>query len=274
MTFILDNATDERLAASVEENLFALFREIAKLPGSELIEGEALSYHDTTFAAPMFKSVWGARLEDSAQDAAVTGMINHFKGRGAPLLAWWFNPSTPLSLLARLEARGFELDYNAPGMVIDLASIPQPLHFPDGLTIVQARDERTLDDWSQALYLEYEEYHMPLSSARVWADATLTLGADNAPWRLYIAYWNGQPVATNLIFDGAGVSGLFCVGTIPAARGKGIGAAITLQPLLDSRTLGYQYGVLFASDIGLPMYAKIGWRRVPISIGRYLWIAE
>jgi GNAT superfamily N-acetyltransferase len=61
------------------------------------------------------------------------------------------------------------------------------------------------------------------------------------------------------------------VGTIPSARGLGIGAAITLKPLLDARAQGYRYGVLFATEMGQPVYERIGFRVVPGRINRYLW---
>ena len=91
-------------------------------------------------------------------------------------------------------------------------------------------------------------------------------------WRLYVGYLNGRPVATNILFNGAGVASVYGVGTLPEARGKGIGAAITLKPLLDARAQGYRYGVLFATEMGVPVYRRLGFREVGCTIGRYLWI--
>ncbi len=270
MTDILTHASDAELAAAIEENLFALFRATTALPDSELVEDEQFSYHDTPMPSPLFKGVWRAKLAAAETDSAIEQMIAHYKARNSPLAGWWFNDHPqPPDLVERLIAHGFHLDYVAPGMALDLDTIEQFYRVPNGLTIVEATDEQTLSDWATALYYSYEEY-IPMPSARVFPDATLALGA-NCLWRAYLGYWNGQPAATNLVFDGGGVSGLFCIGTIPELRGKGIGAAITLKPLLDSRDLGYRYGVLFASEMGLPMYEKVGFRRVGIDICRSVW---
>ena len=62
MTEILTNATDAQLAAAVEDNLYAFFRAMLPLPGSDLVETDRLSYHLTFPDGPMFKGIWRARL--------------------------------------------------------------------------------------------------------------------------------------------------------------------------------------------------------------------
>jgi len=142
------------------------------------------------------------------------------------------------------------------------------------LEIIEARDEQTLTDWSLVLHAANQHYHLPMESAQAFEKATLALGIHNAPWRLYVGYMDGKAVATNLAYNGGGVTGLFCIGTIPEYRGRGIGTAITLAPLYDARDEGYQYGVLFASEFGMPVYERIGFRYVGMNIGRYVWSEE
>ncbi len=272
VTPLIHRATDAELAAAVEANLFALFRALAALPGAELVEGERMSYHYTGYPAPIFNAVWRAHLAPEQIDPAIDEALRWFQAKGAPLASWWFSEHSapPPGLFERLEAHGFELDYAVPTLALDLDTIPTTLSLPDGFTIVEARDARALDDWAAALFGAYEEDGMPLRSARVWADAALAFGADRSPLHLYVGYRNGQPVATNLLFNGGGVAGMFCIGTIPEARGHGFGTAITLKPLLDARAEGYRYGVLFSSDMGLPLYRKLGFRELGSRIGRYV----
>jgi ribosomal protein S18 acetylase RimI-like enzyme len=54
------------------------------------------------------------------------------------------------------------------------------------------------------------------------------------------------------------VVGIYSVGTIPEARGKGIGSAITLRALLDARRRGYRVGLLQSSEMGYNMYRRLG----------------
>jgi predicted GNAT family acetyltransferase len=46
--------------------------------------------------------------------------------------------------------------------------------------------------------------------------------------------------------------------TCPEARGQGIGEMMTRDPLLDAHSLGYRYGVLYASPAGARVYRRIG----------------
>jgi len=266
----LVQAADAELTASVEENLFALFRAMAMLPGSQLAEAEQLSYHITSPTSPIFSGMWRTRLTSENADAAIDQTLALFKAQGAVRAAWWVTSTTqPPDFGDRLLAHGLTASYlDAPGMALDLQTASAALSTPDSFTIVRASTQQHLDDWRDVFLATY---HTPAFAAQSWIDATLSFGIDAAPWQLYVGYLGDQPVATNLLFKGGGVAGLFAVGTIPEAQRKGIGAAITLKPLLDARAQGYRYGVLFASEMGYPVYRRIGFRDVPIQIGRYFW---
>jgi GNAT superfamily N-acetyltransferase len=274
---ILRAATDEQLAAAVEDNVCALFRATMALPESDLFESARLSRHRTPFAHPFFNGVWRARLAENEVDAAIDESIDWFAQRGAPPFFWWVTPKTePKNLPDLLLARGFKPHtLNSPGMVVDLDALDDEVRVPDGFTIVQAADEQQLDDWLRAVQATYG---FPRSAMQAWVDITVALGGTrilDAPWRVYVGYLDGKPVATNLLFNGGapsgGGAGLYAVGTTPEARGKGIGTAITLQPLLYARAQGYRYGVLFASPEGYPMYRRMGFRDMHYPISRYVW---
>jgi len=57
-----------------------------------------------------------------------------------------------------------------------------------------------------------------------------------------------------------------------SVRGKGIGAAVTLQPILEERDRqGYHYAAHFATLMGASVYARIGFQLVETRIHRYWW---
>jgi predicted acetyltransferase len=73
---------------------------------------------------------------------------------------------------------------------------------------------------------------------------------------------DGRPIATSNVFWGAGVAGVQMVSTLPKARGKGIGSAITLAPLLDSKKMGCRVGTLQSSEMGYLIYKKMGFQHL------------
>jgi ribosomal protein S18 acetylase RimI-like enzyme len=77
-----------------------------------------------------------------------------------------------------------------------------------------------------------------------------------------------------MLFNGGGIASVYAVGTVPAARGKGIGSAITLKPLLEARAMGYHYAGLFSTEMGIRTYQWIGFQLTDSRINRYLWRDE
>ena len=102
-----------------------------------------------------------------------------------------------------------------------------------------------------------EAYGIAEWAGQAWVDAALRSGIGRTPWKMYLGRLDGEPVATNMLFNGAGVGGI-CGSTVAWAGGKGIGGAITLKPLLEARSMGYRYAVLFSSEMGIGVYERIG----------------
>jgi hypothetical protein len=103
-----------------------------------------------------------------------------------------------------------------PGMV--LHPLPDPVTHASGLTV------RTVDPADPAALAEHHG---------VWADGGLPLEivvqiisaafATNADVRLFTGYLEGRPVATSIAIRSGDVSGIYGVGTIEAARRRGLG---------------------------------------------------
>jgi GNAT superfamily N-acetyltransferase len=170
---------------------------------------------------------------------------------------WYISPFTrPVDLATHLLRRGFTDAGDEPAMGIALARLPSVQSLPEGVAIERVRDRAALEQWARTAY---EVLGPPDSADAPFMTAILgdTLDAAAAA-HYYLARLDGKPVATAGMTLAAGVAGLFLVATVEAARKRGIGAAITMAPLLAARDRGYAVGVLQASEMGYPIYARMG----------------
>ncbi len=270
--------TEDELEFAFAENLFDLFRAMSHLPDAEIKETPTLSRHLAFPFNPMFKGVWQTRLPEDAEadvDAAIVDTVAWFTARNAPFAFWWLDPRTsPVDMGARLLAHGFAAwEEDAPGMAARLEELTYELmtRVPAGYQQERVTDERGLLDFKDAFVNGFE---VPDWAGQAWVDATLAFGIERAPWRCYVGRLDGIPVASNILFIGAGVASVFGVATAPEARGHGIGSAITLIAYDEARQLGYHHGVLFGTELGAPVYRSMGFRDVGASISRYLWRSD
>lgn len=284
---LLKDATKEALGLAVQSNLFALFRAMCTLPNGQIEETTQLSRHLAPPTNPMYKGVWGTNLAPDEIEPAILDTIDWFKSRGAPFFFWWTGPNTkPADIGKYLIAHGLvdmegqtqemanyiiSTAVGAPGMIADLHNMDESVlaKVPQGFDISAVQDEKDLQDFKQVLV---DGYNMPAPMADGWVQAVHGFGFGHTPWRMVLGRLNGRPVATNMVLNAAGVAGVYGVAVVPSARGEGIGAAITLKPLLDSRDdNGYNYAVLFSTEMGAPVYQRIGFRMTDVRINRYLW---
>lgn len=264
--------SEDELSHAFADNLFELFRAMTYLPGAELDESSQLSCHLAPPFSPMFKGIWRSRLAEHEADGAIVKVVDWFKRRSAPFAFWWLDSrATPVNLAERLQAHGFvPWEEHALGMAAELSALKYELmaNVPQGYTQERVADEQGLIDFKTAFVNGFE---VPEWAGQAWVDATLAFGIENAPWQCYVGRLNGTPVASSILFNGAGVASVFGVATVALARGKGIGAAITLIAYEQARLIGYRYGVLFGTELGVPVYHRIGFRDGGSTMSRYLW---
>ena len=77
--------------------------------------------------------------------------------------------------------------------------------------------------------------------------------------RVWVAYVDGEPAAVAAAYAGAAMTLVIYVAALPAARGRGAGAAVTWAATLCQPELP---AVLVASDDGRPVYERMGYLAV------------
>jgi GNAT superfamily N-acetyltransferase len=268
MTYILQDLSPSNLSAAIEANMFPWLPFFGNLPGAQYIDTGELKRAITKVPNALFNSIMDARLPEEKVDRTIQGIIDDARSRRIPL-RWWTGPLTrPQNLTEHLERFGFTRDDHSPGMAVELAKLNASLPRLEGLSIRLCKDEYEKRLWSQAMG---EGFEFPSQAAFVvdaWADLLIRLDTENV--QPYLAWWNDKPVATCLLFLGAGVAGIYAVATVSEARRKGIGAWVTLYPLLQAREMGYRAGVLASSDMGFRVYRSLGFEEY-CKISSYNW---
>lgn len=218
----------------------------------------------------MFNGVFRAQLDEDQLDVKIEDAIAVFKAIGAPM-TWWTGPATrPADLGKHLQEHGLQHEYDFTGMAIDLLTLGDARPSA-GLTIKPIRDAQSLRTWCDVLT---RGFAMPVLVGDAYLDMFVRTGlGEELPWRWYLGLLEGEPVATSMLALSAGVAGIYYVATLPEARGRGIGTAMSLRPLLDAREMGYRAGILRSSEMGVGVYRRLGFQEY-CKIGRYVWTGE
>ena len=84
---------------------------------------------------------------------------------------------------------------------------------------------------------------------------------------LYVGYSDGVPVTTGLGIRTGRTMGIYFIATVEAARRRGLGAAMTMRIVDDGASSGCDVALLQASDMGYPIYERLGFRTVVEYVG-------
>jgi GNAT superfamily N-acetyltransferase len=243
--------------SAVEENVREWTLLKGRLPGVELHDDGDVVWTFSTMPG-RGGAVAAARFTPGNADARIGAILEHHR-RHVESTLWWTGPlSSPANLEARLRAHGLTCQQHLPGMACDLHAMRTGFRTPDGLEI------RQVEDFS--VFHEHQHpFFGPADTERrrnlIDGVGFMTRSEPRRAWH-FVAFLDGVPLGCATVFLGAGVAGLYHVGTVERARGRGIGKAVTLAALEHARELGCRVSILHSSAEGEPIYRRIGYREV------------
>jgi GNAT superfamily N-acetyltransferase len=126
---------------------------------------------------------------------------------------------------------------------------PRPDRDPQGVRVVEVRDEAGLAVAEGVLIAGYP---LPGSIPGSVLQPALLDGTT----RVWLGYVDDEPASVAAAHQAAGATLVEYVATLPAARGRGIGAAVTWAATLADHA---SPAVLVASDDGRPTYERMGY---------------
>jgi GNAT superfamily N-acetyltransferase len=152
------------------------------------------------------------------------------------------------------DALGFAPAESMPLMSVTPETLA-PTAMPDDYTCREIGADEA-DAWARAVS---DGYGLPLPVGSLFG---VDRAAARCPGkaRYFAAEHAGRLVATSLVYLHDGFAGIYGVATLPEHRGKGLGAHLTAEPLRRAWEMGYTTGLLQASEMGAPVYTRIGFR--------------
>ena len=213
-----------------------------------------------------FNAVVSKREPEGEETDLIRETVEFFRSRSRVDFDWRLTPGLENGDWGRqLEASGFRFHQGTPGMAVDLKRLPEAIPVPDNTKITRVESAGEMRVWAKTFTLGYElpeDWEAPLLDTM--------LASLHGSMQSFLAWIGDQPVAASTVFYSAGVAGIYNVATLKAWRGKGLGAAVTLQPLLDARAKGVRAGILQSSELGYQVYQRLGFKEL-CRMNYYTW---
>lgn len=178
------------------------------------------------------------------------------RGRGFSIWARGEEPEDR-GLLAAAEAAGLRPVQAMPEMTLAKKVEERPL--PAGAELRRVGSRADAEAFWRVAEESYASLGFPAEVFAYYEDHTGLL-ADNVV--AFIARIDGKPVAISMTIVSHGVAGVYWVGSVAAARGKGLGRAVTAAATNAGFDLGAEIASLQASHMGESLYAEMGYEKV------------
>jgi ribosomal protein S18 acetylase RimI-like enzyme len=237
---------DESLYLRGAATLLASFAEYARGTGTASLQrlpGVAAA----VFPEPPERGVYNnallaSGLGDAARAQALDAMEAAYARAGVDRYAAWARERDG-AMRADLEARGYCVDTATRAMAMSLDDLTSPR--PD-LDLVEL-------PWDEYLAV----FDLPQG---------LLARAAHPDLHVVVAAAAGRPVATGMAYEHDGDCGIYNVATLPHARRRGLGTAVTAHLLHEARANGCRTASLQSTAMAERVYVEVGFR----DLGRFV----
>jgi len=223
----------------------------------------------TGLPLPPFNAVMRTRLDEGTVDRAIEQSAEYFTAKKLPWTWYVEETVTPGDLPERLTAAGRVEEAPEPCMAIDMTLLPDTPGGPGSIAIEKVASAELGGEYTEVLSAGFG---LPPEIARDLADMIRSAATgEDVTVSGYLGRVQGIAVATAMLLAAGGVAGIHNVTTLAEYRGHGIGAALTVAPLIEAREMGYRIGTLQSSVMGYGVYQRLGFREY-CRLRQFVWM--
>jgi GNAT superfamily N-acetyltransferase len=240
-------------------NLVDSSRQLFELDPGAVIEAGSGSFFGA--GSPQHPSISNTafRIDDDLDAGEFVARARAFFGGRARGFCIWARGGCDedRDLLAAAKEAGLQQVYEMPEMILAGRVEERPL--PAGAEMRQLRSDGDAEDYWRIAAAAYADLGFPPEIFRSYANHG-GLRAENV--RAFLAYLDGMPVSIAMTIVSRGVAGIYWVGSLAEARGKGLGRATTAAATNAGFGMGADLASLQASVMGRPIYEAMGYETI------------
>lgn len=241
------------LTERADANYFHSWRIIdGAADGGEVLEQDGLLLVSSALSVAWINLAFVTRpLADPA--AAIARAAAFFDERGLPFVVR-IREGVDTAAEGACEAHGLPFSDVVPGLV--MAPIARP---PAPIPQLEIRTAAGSDVMQHHRDVVAAAFGFPGGMLERFMRQSLV---DVAGCEFYVGYLAGTAVASSALMMSDGVAGIYNVGCVPDARKQGLGEAMTWHAVRRGVELGCDIASLQASEMGRPIYERMGFRLV------------
>ncbi|SDL94862.1 GNAT family N-acetyltransferase [Bacillus sp. OK048] len=232
MVPILVELTEEKIKEAICKN-FADLCDILPKEQVNACQEDGMRWFSSSVSNPLFNRVVSTNCNEVDLPLVVDDITNYYQEKKLPFM--WMTCSEldkPHNLKNYLEENGFGSIGTMPGMALKLEDLSGENANIPGLEIEEVKTEDDFSSFMKVLKEGFEATDEVANGFRIIDEAIL-----NQPeyGTHFLARLDGEVVAISSVIYLAGVAGIYNVATLEKARSKGMGTAITKQPLFEAK---------------------------------------
>jgi ribosomal protein S18 acetylase RimI-like enzyme len=245
------------LINALQENFFAIGRYWGSL-NSSLANINSIYAMKTDIPSADLNWAWNEKPLTTKRSVKISQIKYYYKQSALPFW-WWVYPKGQSSTIREiLQAQGINFLMAIPCMAADLSSLNAKQDVASTVAVSSVKNKTDLHLWGK---ISFDGFEMDSSTQKQYRNFIASFDlSSKSPQKLFIARFDGVPVASALLFFYQDTAGIYFVSTLPGYRRKGIGLALTLATMHAAKQSGFKYCILQSSESGLHVYEQAGFK--------------